>query len=373
MGTSRRCQSALLLLLVGCSTRKAPEPVWVGHVAPLSGPERALGQSARQGILLAVEDAQAAGTTMAGRPLAVRHADGRGDVETLKGETVRLLAVNKVVGLLGSPDALAAKQLQAARPYSAPAIVLAELAAASPGEGTVGLGARPDARGRALARYAQRQLKGARAALLTDSRGPVATALAEAFVNEWPNSGTALARWDCEREPEQAELVKRVVAWKPDVVLLAANGRDFRRLRAALRQAGWRGPVLHGGEDVGIDAIRRDAPGDPRLYLVTVFAHAGLTAEGKALAARYRERFRQPLDLPAAQAYDGARLLFAVLQEAGNAKGTRVREVLKARETFESLTGPVTWKDGQPLRRLFVVRIAEGKKAVVQTLPAPEG
>src|SRR5262245_43503394 len=84
------------LALGGCGARGEPEPVWVGHLLPLSGPDRARGEQARRGVLLAVHEAREAGTTVNGRPVAVRHVDTRGDAKLAGAETVRLLTVNKV-------------------------------------------------------------------------------------------------------------------------------------------------------------------------------------------------------------------------------------------------------------------------------------
>jgi branched-chain amino acid transport system substrate-binding protein len=372
MGASTRVVVALLLAAAGCSPRKEPEPVWVGHLAPLSGPDRLEGQHARQGAQLAVEDARAAGQTVAGRPLAIRHVDGRADAEAVRAETVRLLAVNRVKALLAGPDGLAGSVVQAARPYGVAVVVPGELADPLPAEGVLVLGARPAARGRALARYASGDLKATRALVVTDGRAPSAAALASAFVAEWPRStSTAVAEWPWEGEAGHAGLVKRALAWKPNVVVLAAEARDLGKLHGRLRDAGWRGPILHGGGDVGAEALRRAAGGGPDLYLATVYAPEGLTKEGQAFARRYEERFRQPPDLAAVQTYDAARLLFDVLAHAGKADEKRVREELGRRESFESSTGPVTWQDRRPRRRLFVVRLRGDKAEVVQNV-APE-
>ena len=48
-------------LTFGCSPRPAPEPLLLGHLAPLSGPQRLQGQHARQGVLLAITEALDAG------------------------------------------------------------------------------------------------------------------------------------------------------------------------------------------------------------------------------------------------------------------------------------------------------------------------
>src|SRR6516225_6482921 len=102
MRVARWLSLALLLPLaaLGCAPKVGPEPVWVGQLLSLDGPNRAIGQHARQGVEQAVAEVRAAGQTVGGRPLAVLHVDDRGDAATVRAETVRLLTVNKAVALL---------------------------------------------------------------------------------------------------------------------------------------------------------------------------------------------------------------------------------------------------------------------------------
>jgi branched-chain amino acid transport system substrate-binding protein len=358
--------------LAGCSPRQEPEPLWVGHLAPLSGPDRARGQAARQGILLAVEEARAAGQTVAGRRVAVRHADTQGKVPVARAETVRLLAVNKVVALLAGPESrLAAEVVQSAGSYNVGVVVPGELPDPPPA-GALPLGARPGYRGQVLARYAARQLKAKRAALLTDARDPISTAVAAGFARAWPRRpSTALGEWTYEKEGELDDLLGQVRDWKPGVVLIAARLRDFGKLCARLRAKGVKGPVLHGGADVGVGALRRVAADDPNLYTATVYVYArqGLSERGEKFAKSYEERFGEPPDLFAVQAHDSARLLLEVLQEAQSVERAKVREALLGRESFEALTGTVSWKERRPRRRLFLLRLSRDEVKLVRTVP----
>ena len=45
-----------------------------------------------------------------------------------------------------------------------------------------------------------------------------------------------------------------------------------------------------------------------------------------------------------------------------------LRAQLAKREPFESVTGQVTWKDGQPRRRLFLLRLENNRPKLVQAL-----
>jgi branched-chain amino acid transport system substrate-binding protein len=268
--------------------------------------------------------------------------------------------------------ASAAALVRAARPYAAPVVVPGEMAGDVPEDAFV-LGAGPAPRGEALARYAGARL-GKRAAVLSDSRSPLAGALASAFARAWPRAtGTAVEEWSYAGAAEDAEVVTRVAAWKPALVLVACAGRDFGRLRRRLRDAGVRGPLLYGGADVGPEGVRREAVDDPEVYLATAYAAAGLTDKGKAFARRYEGRFREAPGLPAAEAYDAARWLLGVMSTAQAPGGQALREALARREPFEALTGTVSWEGRQPRRRLFVVRLGKGGPEVVQTVPAEGG
>src|SRR5262249_12084879 len=163
------------LALGGCGPRGEPEPVYVGHLLPLSGPDRARGEQARHGALLAVTEARAAGTTDPGPPLAVRHVDTRGEAKLARAETVRLLTVNKVVALIAGPEAaLAEPVVRAARPYNVALVVPGEMAdPASAGEGVLVLGASPAYRGEGLARHGAGGKKGRRAAAVSERTDPV--------------------------------------------------------------------------------------------------------------------------------------------------------------------------------------------------------
>jgi branched-chain amino acid transport system substrate-binding protein len=367
--------TGLLAFVAGCGRPSAPEPVWIGQVAPLSGPERTAGEHGRQGVQLAVAEAKAEGKTVAGRPLAVVHADSRGDPDVVGAETVRLLTVNRVVALLAGPGTgVAGRLLRADESYGVPVVVSGEVSDPSAWPTALSLGAGPEERGRALARYGARDLKAARAVVLTEAANPVAAALATAFVREWPHgSAAAVEEWTVGAAADLPGLASRAAKAQPDLVVFAGAPAAFRAFRGEMASAGLRSPLVYGGEDAELAALSGGLEAGPDLYLATVWAKEKLTARGQEFARRYEAEFHEAPDLYAAQAYDGACLLLGVVQRARTTAAGPLRDELARTESFETVTGPMSWKDRRPRRTFFLVAVKGGKARVVQTVePAGE-
>ncbi len=148
----------LVVALAGCGQRPTAEPIWIGHLAPLSGSNREVGEQARQALQLSLGEALAGDKKIAGHPVAVLHVDSRNDDETVRAETVRLLTVNKVSALIGSLDAaLAERMVREAEAFGVPAVVTGEIMGARDTDGTLALGVSSRWRGQVLARLVLEQ------------------------------------------------------------------------------------------------------------------------------------------------------------------------------------------------------------------------
>jgi branched-chain amino acid transport system substrate-binding protein len=360
--------AALLVVLSGCGSRTEPEPLFLGQVLPLSGRLRQRGEQSRRGVRLAVEEALAAEVRSAGRPLAVRHADDRGEAELARAEATRLLAVNRVPALLGDFEpALNEVLSRTVQPSGVPLLIPGDLAEPSRADNVFGLGLPPADRGRALAKYAVEELKATRAAVLLREGDAVALALADAFSDEWKQDrDRQLIRESMKRDVHSAEALTAVVARKPEVILLATDPADFAQLRRLLPSDR---PLLYGGMDLGPSALAGEKDGT--VYLATVYCRAGLTDRGKEFAQRYEKAFGEPPDLVAAQSYDGVRLLFEALAKAGPT-AAKVREHLSGLEDWESATGALSLKDHRTRRPLFVVRLHSGEEKLIKTIAKEE-
>jgi branched-chain amino acid transport system substrate-binding protein len=388
----------LALGLAGCTSSTAKAPINLAHLVPLTGPDRDRGRQAQQGVLLAVEDINADDKGVLGRPLQVRNIDTRGDADTAQGETVRLLSLERTVAVITGPDAANSEVLvRTAHPYTTMTIVPSELTEAPTTDDVLCLGVNPRKRGQALAQFAAKELKAKRAVVLTerrsagakttdkpdsdaasreaartDKRNPVAASVAAGFLDEWPRTVPPSAEeWPVAELGADKDLPKRLAEANADVVFVCSSVPDFVKLRSQCEAATLTAPLLYGGEDVGVRPLQTNSAG-PDVYLATLFTAESLADKGKAFAKKYEERFHEPPDLAAFQAYDAVRLVAETMQRDNVVAVPELRASLQRLDKFDSLLGTVTWKDHQAKRPLYLVQLHDKDSPIVKPIKADD-
>jgi ABC-type branched-subunit amino acid transport system substrate-binding protein len=368
------------VLLSGCATYPKAEPIWVGHLAPLSGPERDRGEQALVAMNQALAQAREDDFSIAGRPLGVRHVDSAKG--TARAEAVRLLSVNRVCALVAGPGVEKPDDLlAAARLYATPVVVLDELPELpAKSSGVVLLAADPARRGEALAEVARKELKRSRAAVVVAEGLPVQAALTEAFSRTWRERKGDLRRWTT-AELRQHGQVEELRRWKPDVVLLAVGPGRPKEMDEALTVLAAQALILDGGEDRDgppLAWLDRGAKDGPAICTASAFSRqAHPTDEGRKLLDQVRKKQDRPAGLAAVLALDAIGLLRLrpdVLRDLDReydlAKRLTLLDDLAPPESFDSVMGPMHWKDGRPVRPLFVVQYQGGKEKLLRTIEA---
>ncbi|HZT80184.1 MAG TPA: ABC transporter substrate-binding protein [Gemmataceae bacterium] len=343
----------------GCTGKTPPEPILLGHVAPLTGPDKAAGVHAKQGILLAVEEANQDDNLVLGRKVNVVHADAP-TPEAAQAEATRLLTVNKAVALLGGAGAAQAERLaRAAQSGGAPLVTQTGLPAALVNEHVFSSDVAPARLGQVLARYAKEELKAGRAAVLADARSPACAALADGFATEFGRDAAPVL--EHRAAADLAGAAGRAAKGKPAAVLVAGPAGDFGKARAELAKALPNVPLLFGGDTADTAALLANPDAAAGVAVATPYAAEAPGAANEAFVKAYRERFKEAPDASAALAYDGARMLFEALRQAKGTAPATVREQLGKLDGFAGLTGPLAVGKGRHARRpVFVARAEAG-------------
>ena len=354
----------VLLALSGCKPKAEPEVLWIGHVAPLSGPNERIGEQSKQAILLAVEEANKDG--IAGRHIAVLHVDSHDDPNALQPEAVRLITINRNVALLGGVDVAQVERLgRAAQPYEVALITPAAVSADRLAENVYSINASLNFQGQVLARFAAGEVKAERIVVLRDERRTSTAALAEAFQKEFSKiSGHAVQQHPYHSEADLSKAVLQSKDAKPQAVLYVGAASELAKARAILQGTGLTAPLLFAGDSEHLAVLQSDPKGSNGIFVAMPYVVAGGTPEIQDFAKKYHERFHETPSTDALLAYDAIHVLFQVVRKAETTITRKTVLAALARlstDGFDSLTGHLIFnKDHSARRPLFVVRLENG-------------
>ncbi|HYN03501.1 MAG TPA: ABC transporter substrate-binding protein, partial [Vicinamibacteria bacterium] len=169
-----------------------------------------------------------------------------------------------------------------------------------------------------------------------------------------------------ELAPLEADLpafAGRLVRGGPRAVVVLAPSILAGRLTAALRGAGFRGPIV-GGAPAGRAAFRRVARAAAEGVIAPLVVEPG--PEWEAFAQAYATRWGEPPDEAAAHGYDAVRLVAAAVRQAGLNRAL-IRDAVRSLAPWPGASGRVTWSAlGRNERAVALGSWADGRLRVVR-------
>lgn len=372
---------AILPLFCGCSSQGTPPPIWCGHVATLSGPDKEAGASAVRGIRLAALDINKDYESSIGRPVKVIHSDTRGKLEAFEAEAVRLVAINRVSFLLGGTSAAEVERLDRAR---VPVLTPSGERTRNMSDAVYFTGLSLAMQGKTLARFAAQELDAGAVLIVEDGRHEDAQERADAFARELP---LALAKKDGKAAAKAPAVVRKLrfgnFVKLSDVAkqLPAELKKDaikavlFAGLVDDLHELGELPvPVLVAAPDGSVRTLQGQRPASKDVYLVTAFATDPATPKAVEFAQRYKKEFSEEADVHAALAYESMKLLADALAASKDSLTLpRIKEELGKLKDVPGLTGALSFGEDRQLRRpAFVIQLAGGTVKTVKRYPADD-
>lgn len=350
-----------VLLLTGCGD---PVPWRIGFIGGLSGRVSDLGMAARNGARLAVEQVNAGGGA-GGRPVVLIVRDDAHQADQAARAVTELLAA-RVDAIIGPTTSAMAEVVL-------PLTASAGLAVVSPSVTGSGFSGREDHFFRVVA--TTREYAAASARFLAEERGlrRVAIILDEgnaAFTADWVRhfspafiaAGGEVVHAESFLSSRDASLqdpVARLLAARPDAVLIAAGALDVVRICQLVRRRDT-AVMLMGTTWAATEELAavggRAVEG---LLVPQMFDRNDNSPRYAAFRAAYLDRFGEQPGYGSVAAYDAARLVLDALVRGGGA--TRARQMLAGKE-FEGVQQRLKidhWGDAQ--RDVFMTSIREGR------------
>jgi branched-chain amino acid transport system substrate-binding protein len=377
----------------GGAAATAPVPaltggsVVVGEFGSMTGQEATFGLSTHEGILLAIEETNAAGG-IAGKRIELKSYDDQGKPDEAATAVTKLITRDKVAAILGevassrslagAPIANAAKVPMVSPSSTNPKVtevgpyifrvcfidpfqgeVMAAFAADAP---PAGLGART-------------------AAILRDVKSDYSIGLADFFKRAFEARGGVVVADEAYASGDfdfKAQLTA-IRAGNPDVLFVPGYYTDVGLIARQVRELniiddrGAPTPLL-GGD--GWDSEHLTEIGGRAIEGSYFSNHYSSDSDDpiiKAFVARYKAKFGRVPDAIGVLGYEAAMVLFSAMRRAPALDGDSIRAALASTKGFPGVTGKITLDEHRnAVKPAVVLRVDHGRYAYIRTIP-PEG
>ena len=370
MHTMRHAVTALIVtaLLAACGKEapppapkteapKAPEVITVkiGSASPLTGPQAHIGIDIRNGVQLAIDDANAANVEIGGKKVKFELVSEDDEANPTKATTVaQKLADAKVAAVIGHFNSGAS--IPASKIYSDAGIPQISPSSTNPKyteqgfKTTFRVVAHDGQQGPTLARFAAKTLQAKSVAIIDDSTA-YGQGLADNFEATAKSLGIKILAREhtTDKDTDFKAILTKIKGKKPDLIMF--GGIDPQAA-----------PMIKQMKDLGIKAkfIGGDGMQTPNFIKLAGDAADGAMASipglpkdqmpgGKTFLEKYKAKFNQDVELFAPMGYDAVMVFIDAMKRAGSADPAKfLPEVGKT--SYAGVIGPIAFDEKGDLK-----------------------
>ncbi|SHH71362.1 branched-chain amino acid ABC transporter substrate-binding protein [Massilia sp. CF038] len=368
------CLAACCLPALGAET-----VVRIGSAAPVTGPSAHLGKDTENGARLAVDDLNARGFQIDGKPvrLVLLAEDDGGDPKQGTAVAQKLVdaGVVGVVGHLNSGTTVPASKI-----YHTAGVAQITPSATTPAYTRQGfksafrLVANDGRVGSMLGRQAVQRLQAQRVAVI-DDRTAFGQGLADEFIKgvraASPKVTIVSRQFTSDRATDFSAILTQIRATRPDLIFYGGMDAVAGPMLLQMKALGLDVKFM-GGDGVCSEKLAQLAGAGLGEDKVLCAVAGGVSGDGEQayadFSARYRTTFKLPLQTYAPYAYDAVMVLAKAMQEAKSAEPARFVPAL-ARLRYHGVTGDIAFDAygdlQQPAMTLYTYRAGKKTKLAV--------
>ena len=376
--------AVLSLALIGCpppaevgTSDSGTGEILVGEYGSMTGPEATFGQSTHNGIMMAMDEVNAAGGVK-GRKIKVLTEDDQSKAEEAANTVSKLISQNNVVALLGevaSSNTLAAAPI--AQSNKVPMITPSSTnpTVTEKGDYIFRMCFLDSYQGEQMANYISDKLGLKRAAILVDVKSDYSTGLAQFFEQAFvKNGGRIVARQSYAKgDNDFRSQLTAIRSANPEVIFVPGYYNDIGQIAIQARDLGIKEPLAGGDGWESPKLIEIGGKALEGCFYSNHYFAGDPAASVRQFVEKYRERFGQTPDSLAALGYDAAKVLANAMGKAAQLDGPSIRDQIAATKNFPGVTGMITLgPDRNPSgKKLVIVEIRNGDLALKDSVEAP--
>ncbi len=357
---------------------KAPEVITVkiGSASPLTGPQAHIGVDIRNGVQLAIEDANAANVEIGGKKVKFEMVAEDDEANPTKATTVAQKLVDaKVAAVVGHFNSGAS--IPASKIYSDAGIPQISPSSTNPKyteqgfKTTFRVVAHDGQQGPTLARFAAKTL-GAKTVAVIDDSTAYGQGLADNFEATAKSLGMKIVAREhtTDKDTDFKAILTKIKGRKPDLIMF--GGIDPQA-----------GPMVKQMKDLGIKAkfIGGDGMQTPNFIKLAGDAAAegvmasipGLPKEqmpgGKAFLEKYKTKFNQEVELFAPMGYDAVMVFIDAMKRAGSTDPAKFLPEI-GKTNYQGVIGPIAFDEKGDLKNgpITIYVVKGGKWEALETV-----
>lgn len=358
----------------GGQTAGGGDTILIGEFGSMTGSEATFGQSTHAGIMLAVNEQNAAGGVN-GKKIAVKSYDDQGKTQEAGTAVTRLITDDKVVAVLGEvASSLSIAGGEVAQRYGVPMI--------SPSSTNPRVTAIGDMifrvcfidtfQGYVVAKFARDDLRAKKVATLYDQGQAYSKGLNDDFKTWFVRLGGTVTTEQAFSGGDQdfnAQLTT-IRGTRPDAIFIPGYYTDVGNIALQARRLGITVPLLGGDgwDSVQLPAIAGDAIEGS--YYSNHYSHQEQRPTVVEFVSKYKQANGGVVpDGLAALGYDAARILFDAMRRAPSLAGKDLAAALAATRDFQGVTGVISMDENRDARKPAVIlKIQGGQPTYVTTI-----
>ncbi len=344
--------AAAAVLFAAGSASAQDMVVKIGHVGPTSGGIAHLGKDNENGARMAIEEANAKGTTIGGKKVKFELLAEDDAADPKQGTAVaQKLVDSKVNGVIGHLNS--GTSIPASKIYSDAGIPQISPSATNPkftrnGYKTTFRVVADDVHlGGTLGRYAVKELKGKSIAVI-DDRTAYGQGVAEEFAKAVKASGGSIAdtQFTTDKATDFTAILTQVKSKKPDVVFFGGMDAVAGPMLRQMKQLGITAKFM-GGDGICSGELPKLAAGSMADGQVVCAEAGGVEGAGKAgmddFYKRFKAKYNADVQVYAPYVYDALNVMIAAMVKAGSAEPAKYLPVLAKTEGFKGVTGTISF------------------------------
>jgi branched-chain amino acid transport system substrate-binding protein len=369
-----RIFSGVVALSLAASA-SAAEPIKIGEYASLTGKEAAYGETSHKGILLAVEEINAAGGVL-GRPLELITADNQSKQGESATAVKKLISRDKVVAILGEVASI--RSLEAAPVIQSAKIPMISSASVNSKVTEVGdyifrVCFVDSFEGNVLAKFAQEHLKARRVAILTSVSNAYSVGMTNVFKKRFlADGGEVVAEQKySEGDKDFRAQLTAVKAAGVDAIFASGYYTEAALICKQARALGLNVPIFGGDGWDAPPLLEIGGAAMEGTYFCAHYSPEDPSSAVQSFNARYQKKWGSVPDAWAALGYDSVLVLADAIKRAGSAEPKAIRDALAQTRDFPAVTGRITIDEKRNASKSAVMLTVKDGKYKFVTSVAP--